>query len=85
MPNRRNDRLFAGIGCAGNALTVEHPQIFFAATAAGDQNQIRARVRIQAADAIHNALFCFQALHTDRGQQQLNHRPAPRDDVDHIL
>ena len=36
MPDRRNDWLFTGIGCAGNALTVEHPQILFATAAAGD-------------------------------------------------
>ena len=85
MPYRRDHRPAAG-GCgAGDTLGVEHPQILFAAAAAGDQDQVGPRVAVQPADAVHDTLFSLDALHADGGQQQFHHRPAAANDVLHVL
>ena len=85
MPDSGNYGFAAGRGSAGDAFAVEDPEILLTAAASGDQNQVRALIRIQCADARHDAALGFDALHVDRGQQQLDHRPAAADDVLHIL
>ena len=85
MSHRRNQRFAAGCGGAGDALAVKDPQILLAAAAACDQDQIRAWVVVQRADARHNAALGLQPLHIDGCQQQLHPRPAAGNDVLHIL
>ena len=85
MPHGRNQRFAAGCGGAGDALAVEDPQILLAAAAACDQDQVRAGVVVQCADARHNAALGLQPLHVDGCQQQLHAGPAAGNDVLHIL
>ena len=85
MADRADQWFFTAVGRPCDHFSIEHPQIFPAAAAAGHDDLVHLFALVQLPDRICDLLCGLKALHRYRTQKQLYRGPAPGEYIADIL